>query len=117
MEFHDADAVVDVLVLGEVGESCVDSDGCDAFDDAVCAEVPECEVDVVDVGVDEDSAGKFGVLYVSVRREREKVLVRMVRQQHIYLRYTQISAAAGGGGVRYTYLHKVVIIAMLVAGL
>lgn len=114
MEFHDADAVVDVLVLGEVGESCVDSDGCDAFDDAVCAEVPECEVDVVDVGVDEDSAGEFGVLYISVRREREKVLVRMVRQQHIYIyRYAQIS----GGGVRYTYLHKVVIIAMLVAGL
>lgn len=84
MEFYDADAVVDVLVLGEVGESCVDSDGCDAFDDAVCAKVPEGEVDVVDVGVDEDSAGEFGVLYVSVRREREKVLVRMVRQQHIY---------------------------------
>lgn len=115
MEFHDADAVVDVLVLGEVGESCVDSDGCDAFDDAVCAEVPEGEVNVVDVGVDEDSAGEFGVLYISVRREREKVLVRMVRQQHIFLRYTQISG--GGGGVRYTYLHKVVIIAMLVAGL
>lgn len=60
-EFDDADAVVDVLVLCEARVAGVDAYGADGLDDAVGAEEPECQVDVVDCGVDEDAAGVLGV--------------------------------------------------------
>lgn len=55
VEFHHADAVVDIAVLGEVGlESChtEGDDGLDlgqVFAVGVGAEVPQCQVDIMDV--------------------------------------------------------------------
>lgn len=51
VEFYNTDTVVDVAVLCEAGETGVDADRCDTFDDAVLAKVPQREIDVVDVGV------------------------------------------------------------------
>lgn len=62
IELYDADAVVYVLPLSQAGLDGGDADGIDALDHAVLAEIPQREVDVVDVAVDKDAAGELGVV-------------------------------------------------------
>ena len=61
VELDDADTVVDIAVLGELGLQGGDADRHDGLDLAVLAKVPQCQVDVVDVAVDEDAAAELGV--------------------------------------------------------
>ena len=60
MEFHDPDAIVDVIRLGKFRVMLESADGEAGFWGGVVQET-EREVDVVDGAVDEDAAVAFGV--------------------------------------------------------
>ena len=61
VELDDADGVVAVVVFPQLGLHGRDAGADDALDDAVLAEEPQGEIDVVDGAVDEDAAAEFGV--------------------------------------------------------
>lgn len=46
----------------ETSETGIDAYCCDALDYAVLTEVPKGEIDIVDVGVDEDATRELSVL-------------------------------------------------------
>jgi len=76
-KLHDADAIVDVLVFSKLRLHGGDAHGCHGFHDAVLTEEPQRKIDVVDVAVHEDAAGKLGVF--DKETERVQLIATRIR--------------------------------------
>ena len=60
-ELDNADTVIHILVLSELGLNSADTHRHNALDDGVLAEVPQSKIDVVDVAIDEDTTTELSV--------------------------------------------------------
>ena len=78
-ELNQAQRIVSITVLAQLGADGGDTNGTDALDDAVLAEEPQSKIDVVDAAVDEDAAGELGILDEEARGVQ---LVTSLRPEH-----------------------------------